>query len=122
MAVATVPVLGGTTLPAPKEQPYRRIYRGGTLIMADGSIVHDLVDATARHLFRLEFVYLTATQLGTVQTAWDAIKNTTATYVSIRNTSHTVTRPDGAELEIVPVVTAGGDIKFNVTMELIEDS
>jgi hypothetical protein len=91
-------------------------------MMADGSIVHDLTDANARHQFRLEFVYLSNTQLTTLQTAWDAIKNTTATYVSIRNTSHTVTRPDGGELEVTPVVTAAGDIKFNVTMELVEDS
>jgi hypothetical protein len=90
--------------------------------MADGSIVHDLTDATARHTFRLEWVLLNSTQLTTVQTAFDGIKNATAVYVSIRNTSHTVTRPDGGELEVTPVNTAGGDIKFNVTMELVEDS
>jgi hypothetical protein len=122
MAVATIPVLGGTTLPAPKEQSYRRLYRGGTLMMADGSIVHDLTDATARHWFRLEWVYLTSTQLTTIQTAFDGIKNATAIYTSIRNMTHTVTRTDGGELEITPVVTAAGDIKYNVTMELVEDS
>lgn len=122
MAVATIPTLGGSTLPPPKSQDYKRLYKGGSLVMADGSIVHDLVDATARHSFRLEWVLLNATQLTTVQTAFDGIKNTTATYVSIRNTSHTVTRPDGGELEVTPVVTGGGDIKFNVTMELVEDS
>jgi aromatic ring-opening dioxygenase catalytic subunit (LigB family) len=122
MAVATIPVLGGVTMPPPVAQVYRRLYKGGALIMADGSIVHDLTDATARHSFRLEWVYLNATQLTTVQNAFDGIKNTTAIYVSIRNTSHTVTRPDGGELEITPVVTAAGDIKFNVSMELVEDS
>jgi hypothetical protein len=50
------------------------------------------------------------------------IKNTTATYTTITGGSYTVTRPEGGELEIEPVVTAGGDIKFNVSMELVEDS
>lgn len=122
MAVATIPTLGGTALPPPRDQSYTRLYKGGSLIMADGSVVHDLTDATARHSFRLEWVYLSATQLTTVQNAFDSIKNTTAVYVSIRNTSHTVTRPDGGDLEVTPVVTAGGDIKFNVSMELVEDS
>jgi hypothetical protein len=122
MAVATIPSLGGTTLPPPKEQHQRRTYRGGTLMMADGSIVHDLTDNTVRHIFRLEFVYLNNAQLGTVAAAWDAIKNTTATYVSIRGGSYEVTRSDGGEMDVTAVVTAGGDIKFHVSFELIEDS
>jgi hypothetical protein len=122
MAAATIPSLGGTPLPVPKEQPYRRFYRGGTLMMADGSIVHDLVDNVARHSFSLRWEYKTNAELTTIANAWDAIKNTTATYVSVRNTSHTVTQPDGAELSITPVVTGGGDLKFHIEMELVEDS
>jgi hypothetical protein len=122
MAVATIPVLGAVTLPPPKEQNYTRLYRGGTLAMADGSLVHDLVDATARHQFRLRWEFLTNTQLNTVVSAWDAIKNTTAVYLSIRGTNHTVTRPEDGELAVTPVVTAGGDVKFHVSMELVEVS
>src|SRR4051812_30006121 len=104
MAVATIPSLGGVQLPPPKDQPYKRMYRGGTLTMADGSIVHDLVDATARHSFHLSWVLLTLAQLTTVTTQWDAIRNTTATYISIRGQSFTVTQPDGAQLDVTPVV------------------
>ena len=122
MATATQPTLGGVTLAYPAKQTYGRFFRGGTLEMADGSIVKDLVDTTVRYRFRLSWKLITSSQKSTIQTQWDAIKNTTATYVSIENTSHTVTQPDGAELEVEPVVTAGGDIKFNVSMELVEDS
>jgi hypothetical protein len=122
MAVATVPTLGATTLPVPKEQSYTLTYRGGTLAMADGSIVHDLVDATARHLFRLRWELLTATELATVKTAYAGVKDATASYKSIENVTYTVTRPDGGEMTVDPVVTAAGDVKFNVTIELIEDS
>lgn len=122
MATATTPTLGAVALPIPKEQSYTREFRGGTLDMADGSIVHDLVDTTVRYRFRLRWEYLTSTEKGTIQTQWDAIKNTTATYVSIENTSHTVTQPDGATLDVDPVVTAQGEIAFNVSIELVEDS
>jgi len=122
MATASTPTLGGVSLPMPAEQDYWREYRGGTLEMADGSIVHDLVDTTPRHHFRLRWNFATSTQKSTIQTRWDAIKDTTATYVSIEGVSYTVTQPEGAKLDIKPVVTAGGDIKFHITMELVEDS
>jgi len=122
MAIATIPTLGGVALPAPKEQNFRRLYRGGTLNMANGKIIHDLVDANARHQFTLEWALITNAQLTTITTAFDSVKNATAAYVSVRNTAHTVTRPEGGELDVTPVVTAGGDIKYNVTMDLVEDS
>ena len=122
MAVATLPVLGGTTLPPPKSQDYTRLYRGGSLIMADGSIVHDLTDATARRHFRLRWILLDDTDLTTVTNAWDTIKNATAPYISVRNTLHTVTRPEDGEMEVEIVLAAGGHLRFNVTLELVEDS
>jgi hypothetical protein len=122
MAVATIPKLGATTLPPPSDQDYTPEYRGGTLQMADGSIVHDLVDANARTRFTLRWKLLTKTQKDSLLTAYATIKNTTATYISIENTSHTVTRPDGGAPKVTPVVTGGGDIKFNVELDLIEDS
>lgn len=122
MATATTPTLGGQALALPSEQSYSIEYRGGTLRMADGSIVHDLVDTTARYRFRLSWTLITAAQKSTILTAYAGIKNATATYVSIENTSHTVTRPDGGEPDVMPIVTAGGDVKFNLSLELIEDS
>ena len=80
MATATTPTWAGMRCHT-EEQGYERLFRGGTLEMADGSIVHDLVDTTVRYKFKLSWVLLTATK-GDDQTQWDAIKNTTATYVS----------------------------------------
>lgn len=122
MSVATQPTLGGVTLPFPEAQSYTRMFRGGQLQMADGSIVIDLVDTTVRYRFSLKWSLLTSTEKGTIQTQWDAIKNTTATYVSIENTSHTVTQPDGATLDVTPRVTAAGEIAYDVACDLIEDS
>jgi hypothetical protein len=122
MATATQPTLGGVTLAYPDSQTYTRFFRGGTLEMADGSIVHDLVDTTVRHRFRLKWTLLNSTEKGTIQTQWDAIKNATATYVSIENASYTVTQPEGAEMSVTPRVTASGEIAFDVELELIEDS
>lgn len=123
MAVATTPTLGSVALPMPKEQRYRRFFRGGTLTMADGSIVHDLVDTTVRSGFNLRWEYLTAAEKTTIQTQWDALKNATATYVSVENTSHTVTQPEvGAELDVTVEVVAQGELAFHVSCELLEDS
>lgn len=123
MATATTPTLGGVALAMPKSQDYTRAYRGGTLDMADGSIVHDLVDSSARSLFRLRWEYLTAAEFTVIQTQWDAIKNTTATYVSVTNTSHTVTQPEvGAGLDVALEVTAAGELAYHVSLELKEDS
>lgn len=122
MATATTPTLGGTSLSMPTEQSYEVEYRGGTLKMADGSIVHDLVDTTARYVFRLKWTLRTATQKNAILTAYAGIKNATATYVSVENASHTVTRPEGGTPKVTPVVTAGGEIKFDVEIDLIEDS
>jgi hypothetical protein len=90
--------------------------------MASGKIVHDLIDDAARHRFGLRFIYLSATQLNSLQSLYHGLRNTTATFTDIRNLSYTVTRPEGGELDIQPQVTAGGDIKYNVSMELVEDS
>jgi hypothetical protein len=122
MTTAIAPKIGSTTLPVPKEQGYTRFYRGGTLSMADGSIVHDLVDNTARHRFKLRWEYRTDTELTTIQTAWDTLKNATAVYTSIRNTTHTVTQPENAELDITPMVVGGGQLAYHIAMELLEDS
>lgn len=123
MTLATTPTLGGVSLPVPKEQKRRRFYRGGTLEMADGSIVHDLVDATARHGFTLRWEFRTDAELATITAQWDAIKNTTATYVSVTNTSHTVTQPEvGAELDVTVVTVNAGHMRYHITMELLEDS
>ena len=122
MTTATQPTLGGVALAYPAEQSYERLFRGGHLQMADGSIVIDLVDTAVRYMFHLKWINLTSTEKGTIQTQWDAIKNTTATYVSIENTSHTVTQPDGASLKVKPLVSAAGEIIFDVECDLVEDS
>ena len=121
MAVATIPVLGAYTLPAPKEQNYTRFFRGGTLVMASGKIVHDLVDTSPLHSFSLRWEFLTEGQLNTIIVAWEVIKNATALYTSINGNIHQVTQPDGAVLDIQPVVTAGAQIRYHVSMELVED-
>lgn len=122
MPTATTPTLAGNSLPVPKEQEYVKLYRGGTLDMADGSIVHDLVDTTVRHRFRLRWEYLTQTEKNNIATAYEAIKNTTGTYLSVENVSYTVTRPEGGEMDVTVEVVAGGELSFHVSLELIENS
>jgi hypothetical protein len=122
MAVATLPILGGVTLASAKEQNYKRTYRGGTLQMANGQLVRDLVDPFARHSWRLRWEFITAAQLANIQAAWDGITVAAASFTTMTGTTYQVIQPDNAELEITLVVTAGGDIKYHVAMELVEQS
>ena len=59
--------------------------------MADGTLVTDLVNANAKRVFTLSWTALTDAQRATLETAYAAIKDTSATYVDISGTSYTVT-------------------------------
>lgn len=123
MSTAIQPILGGTTMPYPDQQSYTLTYRGGTLEMADGSIVHDMVDgSTARHMFQLTWKLLTDTELGTLKTAYATVKDTTASFTSVNNVVYTVTRPERGEMQVEIVVTSQGTLAYNVSFTLIEDS
>ena len=123
MAVASTPTLGAVALPIPKSQDYTREYRGGTLDMASGKVVHDLIDTSGRHVFRLRWEYLTAAEKTTITTQWDALKNATATYTDVEGNSYTVTQPEvGAKFDVAIEVTAAGELAYHVGLELREDS
>ena len=93
MAVTT-PILAGTTLPNPSEFTISRNYRGTTTEMADGTVRIDLVSTTAKHVFTLAWTGLTSTQVGTVTTAFDAIKESysASNFTAPNGTVYTVTR------------------------------
>jgi len=101
----SAPTLAGTTLPSPKVYKRRRTYRGGRTIKANGQMVTDMISTTAKHDFEMAWSALTANEFAAVRTAFDALKNSSGTFVDIYGTTYTVTlHPDQAELadESVP--------------------
>jgi hypothetical protein len=116
----SAPTLASNTLAHPTSYTVRRGYRGGQSIMADGSLSTDLVSATAKRTWDLGWDALTDAQRTTLQTAFDAIENTSGTYVDIDGTSYTVTLDEGdIGLEFEAVKVAGsGNMRWRTSLQL----
>jgi len=118
MAISA-PTLASQTLQAPNK--YRQIagYRGATSIMADGSMVTDLVSTSVKLRWEIGWDWLTAAQVTTLKTAFDSIKAASGTFVDVDGTSYTVTLDDNAlELEIEMKKIAGNNQRFATSIKL----
>lgn len=121
----TQPVLASQNLPFPSPDGYREQveYRGGSSEMADGTIVYDLVNATAKHIFVFRWQNLTATQRGYVETAYASIKTSysSSNFVAPTGTTYTVTRDPGQrQLEWQAQITAAGNLVWSGELRLRE--
>ena len=86
--------LGGQTLPDPYSYEVDRDYRGGIMLTASGALVEDVINATAKHEWTMEFRNVTSAQRSALETAFAAIVGQSATFVDIDGASKTVTRSD----------------------------
>lgn len=112
--------LGGQTLPEPYSYNVERDYRGGMQIMASGALVEDVVNATAKHTWTMQFRNCTSAQRTAVETAFAAIVGQSATFVDFDGASKTVTRSDAQRaLEWEYSRTAGG-LRYATTLVLRE--
>ena len=121
----TQPVLASNNLPHPAPDGYRETveFRGASTEMADGTVVYDLVNSTAKHVFILKWQNLTTTQRGTVETAWAAIKSSysASNYTAPTGTSYTVTRDPGQRtLDWQAQIVAGGTLRWSGELRLRE--
>ena len=118
MAISA-PTLGGQSLQAPQKYKQYAGYRGGTSIMADGSMTTDLVSTSAKLRWEIGWDWLTSAQVTTLKTAVDAIKNTSGMFVDVDGTSYTVTLDDGfLDVEIEMKKVAGNNQRFSTTIKL----
>ena len=118
MAISA-PVLASNTLAVPNRYKQYSGYRGGTSIMADGSMTTDLVSTTAKLRWEIGWDWLTSAQVATLKTAVDAVKNTSGTFVDVDGTSYTVTLDDGfLELEFEMKKVAGNNQRYATTIKL----
>lgn len=118
MAFGTL-TLAGQSLAAPQSYKSTRTYRGGTSVMADGSLVTDLVSTTVKRIWVIGWELLTDAQRTTLETAFDALKDATGTFVDKDGTSYTVTLDEGApELECEAVKAAGNNQRWRASITL----
>lgn len=120
MAISA-PVLATNTLAVPNRYRQYAGYRGGTSIMADGSMTTDLVNTSVKLRWEMGWDWLTAAQVTTLKAAVEAIKAsyTSNNYTDVDTTQYTVTLDDGfLELELEMKKTAGNNQRFMATLKL----
>ena len=118
MAISA-PTLATYTLAVPNKWRQYVGYRGGTSIMADGSMTTDLVLLTAKQRWEIGWDWLTSTQVGTLRLAVDAIKQSSGTFVDVDGVSYTVTLDDGfLEVEVEMKKIAGNNQRFAASIKL----
>jgi hypothetical protein len=122
--MATQPVLATKTLPWPQDPDgysYDYEFRGASRQMADGSLVIDLVQATAKHVFVLKWNGLTDTQLGDIEDAYDAIAAASASFTGLDGTTYTVMRNPEVKFQPTAHAIAGGKaIEWSASIGLRE--
>ena len=121
MAISVPTLAGQTIFTNTYPNRYRQIagYRGATSIMADGSMVTDLVSTSVKLRWEIGWDWLTAAQVTTLKTAFDSIKAASGTFVDVDGTSYAVTLDDNAlELEIEMKKIAGNTQRFATSIKL----
>jgi len=91
----TAPILASKTLADPTGYTRRRTFRGGRSIMADGSMVTDLVNTSAKMVWELSWPALTDAQFINLRDAFDALKDTSGSFTDTDGTVYTVTLDEG---------------------------
>jgi hypothetical protein len=125
--MATQPVLQGNTLAWPKaEGGYQERYaqRAASLETANGNYVFQRITTAAKREFTLSWAAITAAQLSTIRTAYDALLSTggSSNFTAPTGSTYTVTPlRDNPPLDIEYVHTPDGG-RYNVAMQLREVS
>lgn len=114
-------MLGGETLPSPAVYKRPRVYRGSMVIKANGQVGTDLLSASPKHGFYLEWKMLSSTDFDTVQDAFDLVALASQTFVDDFGDSYTVTLdPAQAELAVEWVPYRAGTPRANTSISLRE--
>ena len=118
MAISA-PVLATYTLPIPNRYKQMFGYRGGTSIMADGSMTTDLVSTSTKLRWEMGWDWLTQAQCVTLQNAFGSIKNASGAFTDVDSGGYTVTLDDGfLELEFEMKKVAGNNQRYAATLKL----
>jgi hypothetical protein len=118
--MATVPVLASQNLAHPSAYEVTVTFRGGVTELASGVQSTDLVQSGAKKLFYLEWNALTSAQKTALETAFAAIKNSSASFTDSDNNSFTVTRDGDAQLSFRYIRVAGGGFRYSASLRLRE--
>lgn len=113
--------LAGQTLPSPAVYKRPRRYRGARTIKANGQVGVDLISATAKHDFYLEWKMLSEADFATVEDAFDLTALASQTFVDDFGDSYTVTLdPAQSDLQAEWVPYRSSNPRANTSISLRE--
>lgn len=127
MAV-TQPTLDGNALPWPQQDggyQVRYEYRGGASVMADGSMLYDLVASGAKRVITLTWVHLDEDDRNTVMTELAALGTASLPLANPEGDTVTVTLDENMTLPTwatvgVPDGSGGQNLRFSGSVTLRE--
>jgi len=112
------PILAGQTLADPTGYTRRRTFRGGRQIMADGSIVIDLVNTSAKMSWEMTWPAMTDAQFTALRTAFDALKDTSGAFTDVDGAAYTVTLDESFDTLEREAVRAKGGTRWRTAIRL----
>lgn len=111
--------LGGQSIPTAATQSERQAFRGASFVLANGTVVHDLVNANAKSVIALSWRAVTAAQLALIRTGYNTLTSS-GNYTDHNSTSFTVIIDEGLPpLEYEEINAADGP-RYNVSLTLRE--
>ena len=117
----TTPALGGTTMPQCSGYSYKRLYHGGSLRLGNGTLTHDVVNATAKRVFELSWRNVSEANRDTINTAYATVASSSASLTTPDGVTATVVRAENQlELEWSSVPKSGAVFLWSTTMRLEE--
>ena len=122
MTTYSAPILNSVTLPhIAKDDGYTEWVgvRGGTTILADGTLRRQLVQSANKRRFALRWKALTGTQKTAIETALNSAGSGSVSFTAPTGTAYTVRLDEsGDEIQFEAYITAG-EMKFNTTPLLL---
>jgi hypothetical protein len=95
------PVLAGYTLPYPTTYKKAVVIDGGSERAVNGAVKLSVVNADNRRRWTMAWELITPAEAATLESAWAALRTTSASFTDVLGNTFTVTRePDQDELEL----------------------
>ena len=119
------PVLGGTTLAATRaDDGYMKTptVRGGSLVMADGSVRFENVQSGVKYEFKLAWDMLTDSQVSDIITAFNTLLTSYSSnnFTDVQGNTYTVTRYPDQSPEFTPQRVYGAALRWKAELKLRE--
>jgi len=112
--------IAGSSVPEPTEYSEDFQWRGGSVLMADGTVKFQSVATGGKRTPALTWVGITNAQKNTIRDAIDSFQDGTASFTSPAGDTYTVTRVEGGGGFSANAWNSLGSVVWDVSVQLRE--